>query len=149
MKKLLILLILLSIVLFSGCIKQKGLEDVGMKPTTTTTINYYPEIVSVNDIKENQNLYKDKLVRTRGYGVMVVTVILCQGYVGFDTRYSFKDSQNNTIFTFVDANSSSDISYRDYLRTFEGYVRIFDGQIGCPGEIRTETFPYFEVISVV
>jgi hypothetical protein len=122
-------------------------ELIKYYPSTTTTIPYYPEVVSIGDIKQNPNLYKDKLVRIRGYGVMVATLPLCPDYVGFDTRYMFMDSQKNTIYTQV-KNSSSNINYRDHLQTFEGYIRIFDSQIGCPGEIKIETFPYFEIISV-
>lgn len=106
-------------------------------------------IVSISNIEENPNLYKDKLVRIRGYGVTVATIPLCDGYVGMDKRIIFRDSQNNSIVTVV-KESLIDVYDKGYenLRLFEGYVRIFDSQIGCPGKIRTETFPYFEIIGV-
>jgi hypothetical protein len=34
------------------------------------------------------------------------------------------------------------------VRTFEGYVRLFEGEIGCPGASRVERFPYFEITAV-
>jgi len=36
----------------------------------------------------------------------------------------------------------------DNLRVFEGYIRIFSGEIGCPGATKVETFPYFEIVGV-
>lgn len=37
----------------------------------------------------------------------------------------------------------------DALRDFLGYVRIFSGEMGCPGSVGNVTFPYFEIVEVV
>jgi len=36
----------------------------------------------------------------------------------------------------------------DTLRDFLGYVRLFSGDMGCPGSVVNSTFPWFEIVQV-
>jgi hypothetical protein len=36
----------------------------------------------------------------------------------------------------------------DTLREFQGYVRVFNEEIGCPGSLRTEIIPFFEFLAI-
>ena len=83
----------------------------------------------------------------RGHGAVMETLPLCPGYQGMDTRMSFIDEQNDTIYA-VDATTTSGMESTDEVRVFEAYVRVFSGEIGCPGSLQVQTFPYLEIISV-
>jgi hypothetical protein len=34
------------------------------------------------------------------------------------------------------------------LWSYEGYIRVFRGEIGCPGQTSVRTVPYFEITAV-
>ena len=103
--------------------------------------------VSIATIQENFSTYKDQLVMVKGYGVIMMTAPLCPGYTGMDTRQSFVDDKDNSIYAVV-AASASGAERSDDLREFQGYVRIFNGEIGCPGSLQTVTFPYLEIVAI-
>ncbi|MGB9885638.1 MAG: hypothetical protein ACPLPT_09550 [Moorellales bacterium] len=107
--------------------------------------------VSVREIKENPERFRDRPVRIRGYGTIVATVPLCPGYVGLDTRCRFVDEAKDMIVARVSDEldqSGGAIFKEGDLRLFRGYVRIFDGEIGCPGNLRRESFPWLEIVAV-
>ena len=103
--------------------------------------------LSVADIQENYTSYEGQLVSVRGYGVIMMTAPLCPGYAGMDTRMSFVDEANSTIPAVVTA-SAAGAERSDSLREFQGYVRVFSGEIGCPASLQTATFPYFEIVAI-
>ncbi len=88
----------------------------------------------------------------QGYGIIMATMPLCPGYAGLDRRTRFVDSQNALITAVVRWQPQPSENIRMYdpdnLRAFEGYIRIFGGEIGCPGATKVETFPYFEITGV-
>jgi hypothetical protein len=86
----------------------------------------------------------------QGYGVIVATVRLCPGYVGQDRRSQFVDAAGDRITAEIQWAPSEGVRLYDpdHLRVFEGFIRIFSGEIGCPGAIQVETFPYFEITGV-
>jgi hypothetical protein len=77
----------------------------------------------------------------------MMTAPLCPGYVGMDTRLSFVDESNENIVAVVTATAPG-AERGDALREFQGYVRVFNGEIGCPGSLRTEIIPYFEIVAI-
>jgi len=107
--------------------------------------------VSVKKVEGNPEAFRDKLVRVRGYGVMMATVPLCPGYVGLDQRAVFVDAEGSKITAQVPKNWPENIRIYEpeKVRTFEGYIRIFSGEVGCPGSTRKEVIPYFEITGVV
>jgi hypothetical protein len=117
------------------------------QPTGTPTV----PLVSIGSVMENPDAFRDRLVRMRGHGLIAATLPLCQGYVGLDRRTNFVDAVGDKIVADVRWQPPSDARMYDpdNLRTFEGYIRIFRGEIGCPGKVTFETFPYFEVVNVV
>jgi len=86
-------------------------------------------------------------VSVRGYGFVAMSLPLCPGYTGMDKRTSFVDEANNIIPAVVTA-SAAGAERSDNLREFQGYVRVFSGDIGCPGGLQTVTFPYFEIVAL-
>ncbi|MCS7220848.1 MAG: hypothetical protein RML36_13935 [Anaerolineae bacterium] len=106
--------------------------------------------VSIQEVEENPEAFRDKLVRMQGHGVIMATVRLCPGYVGLDRRTQFVDAAGDRITAEVQWRpSGAERMYDpDRLRVFEGFIRIFSGEIGCPGAIQMETFPYFEITRV-
>ncbi len=116
------------------------------KPTDTPAAL----LVSISDVERNPDAFRDKLVRMQGYGLIVATVPLCPGYVGQDRRTVFVDAEQAHITAEVRWRQSENIRMYDpdNLRVFEGYIRIFSGEIGCPGATKVETFPYFEIVGV-
>jgi hypothetical protein len=64
-----------------------------------------------------------------------------------DSRLSFVDEENNNIFAVVTA-SAPGAERGDTLREFQGYVRVFNEEIGCPGSLRTEIIPFFEFLAI-
>lgn len=119
-------------------------------PTVVPTLPSTPTLVSINEILKNPATFRDKRVRVQGYGFTMATVPLCAGYVGLDRRTLFIDAQRNQITADVrwKPPAGARMYDPDNVRVFEGYVRIFSGEIGCPGSIKVETFPYFEVVEV-
>lgn len=106
--------------------------------------------ISVSEILKNPEAFRDKRVRIQGYGFTTATFPLCAGYVGLDRRTLFIDAQRAQIVAEVKWKppTGARMYDPDHLRVFEGYVRIFSGEIGCPGAIKVETFPYLEVVEV-
>jgi hypothetical protein len=86
----------------------------------------------------------------QGYGVIMATAPLCPGYIGQDRRTMFVDADHARIIAKVGWQPPENIRMYDpdNLRVFDGYIRIFSGEIGCPGATKVETFPYFEIIGV-
>ncbi|MCS7260942.1 MAG: hypothetical protein NZ765_09200 [Anaerolineae bacterium] len=107
--------------------------------------------VSIGDVMANPEAFRDRLVHIRGHGLIAATFPLCKGYVGLDRRTHFVDAAGDKMVaeTKWQPPPNTRMYDPDNLRTFEGYIRVFRGEIGCPGDIKFETFPYFEVINVV
>ena len=127
---------LLALVLLPAC----ALEQVA-SPTPTSVL------LSIADIQENYASYEGQLVSVRGYGTIAMSLPLCPGYTGMDTRTVFLDEANNTITADVTAQAAG-AERTGSLREFQGYVRLFSGEIGCPGGLQTATFPYFEIVAI-
>ncbi len=124
-----------------------------LTPTSSPAISEatpVASLVSVKDIGENPEAFRDKPVRMQGYGVIMATVRLCPGYLGQDRRSQFVDAAGDRIVAEVRWKpSATERMYDpDTLRVFEGVIRIFSGEIGCPGAVQVETFPYFEITRV-
>ena len=98
-------------------------------------------------VKENYPALEGQMVSMRGYGVVMETLPLCPGYEGMDTRLMFVDEENNTIYAVVNA-SAPGAERSDNVREFQVYVRVFDGEIGCPGSLQIRTFPYLEIVAI-
>ncbi len=122
-------------------------EPPTLPPTGTPAVS----LVSIGDVTGNPETFRDRLVRMRGHGLITATFPLCQGYVGLDRRTNFVDATGAKIVADVrwQPPPNTRMYDPDNLRTFEGYIRIFSGEIGCPGEVKVETFPYFEIVGVV
>lgn len=128
----------------AGC--EGGRGRATPQPTDTPA----PLTVTVKEVEKDPEAFRDRRVYIQGYGVIMATYPLCQGYVGIDRRSRFVDAAGDLIVAEVAASWPSDVRRHDpdHLRTFEGYVRIFSGEIGCPGRTKTETFPYLELTGV-
>ena len=105
------------------------------------------EAITAAQVEANPELFRDRLVRIRGRGLTVATVPQCPGYVGFDKRVRFIDAEGKLLFAVDRLPASVRRSYTE-PRLFEGYVRVFTGETGCPGQTKVESFPYFEVVGV-
>lgn len=108
-------------------------------------------IVSVREIKESPRRFENQLVRIRGYGTIMATLPLCPGYVGLDTRCQFVDEAQDKIVARASdklASPGSAIFDEKRPRLFRAYVRVFEGEIGCPGQLRKESFPWLEIVAV-
>ena len=105
-------------------------------------------LLTITGILQNYTAYKDQLVRVQGYGIIEMMMPLCPGYVGMDTRMAFVDAEEENITARLTGDIWEEAVKKDTLRDFLGYVRIFSGEVGCPGSLQTETFPYFEIITV-
>lgn len=100
---------------------------------------------------ENPNAFRSRFVRMQGYGLTATTFPLCSGWVGLDRRTNFVNATGAKIVAGVRWRPPPNARMYDpdNLRTFEGSIRIFSGGIGYPGEVKVETFPYFEIVGVV
>lgn len=118
--------------------------------TPTPTLSATSTFVSINEIVKSPDAFRDQRVRVQGYGFTTATFPLCAGYVGLDRRTVFIDAQRTQIVADVKWKppAGARMYDPDHLRVFEGYVRIFSGEIGCPGSIKVETFVYLEVVEV-
>jgi len=108
------------------------------------------KVVTIREIKENPERFRDQPVRIRGYGTIVATIPLCPGYVGLDTRCQFVDEAKDTIVARVSDEldkSGGAIFKEGDPRLFRGYVRIFDGEIGCLGNLRRDSLPWLEIVA--
>ena len=136
------LAVLALISLLAGC------AAPGAPPTPTPTPGV--PLVSVAEVTRNPEAFRNRPVRLQGHGTMVATVPLCPGYVGLDRRTAFVDAEGGRIPAEVRWKPPLDFRMYDpdNLRTFTGYIRVFSGEIGCPGHTQVETFPYFEITGV-
>lgn len=109
-----------------------------------------PQTVTVREVLQNPTAFEGQRVKIEGYGTIMATYPLCPGYVGLDTRRKFVDANDDLITaTLGEQVSESDVIHQgEALRTFEGIVRVFNGEIGCPDRIRTERIPYLEIVGV-
>jgi hypothetical protein len=114
---------------------------VGSSPTPSTTP------VSIADIQKNYRSFEGQLISVRGYGFVMMTAPLCPGHVGMDTRLSFLSEADSSIYARLIA-FAKDAERSDTLRDFQVYVRVFNGEIGCPGNMQTLIFPYLEIVGV-
>ena len=128
---------LLALILISACTLN------GHSTTSTPSA----VTVSIADIQGNYTSYEGQLVIVKGYGVIMMTLPLCSGYIGMDTRLDFLDEANSTI-TAVVKDTVPGAERSETLREFQGYVRVFNREIGCPGSLHTEIFPYFEIKAI-
>jgi heat shock protein HslJ len=106
-----------------------------------------PVTVWLDEILADPLAYEDQPVRVRGYGAVMVEIALCPGYVGLDQRTTFWGNGDASIVAII--RGDLDLYHTDDLRTFEGTIRVFRGEIGCPNELKEETIPYFEMLAVV
>jgi hypothetical protein len=127
---------LLTLLLLSACILSGG-------STPAPTAN----LLTAAQVIENYPAYEGQMVGLRGYGVIMETLPLCPGYQGLDTRLLFVDEENDSITAIV-AVSTSGTERSEDLRDFQAYVRVFSGEIGCPGSLQSLTFPYLEIVAV-
>ncbi|MCX7669856.1 MAG: hypothetical protein N2439_07280 [Anaerolineae bacterium] len=118
------------------------------KPTLTATVAITTDLVTVRQVASNPQAFNNRRVRIQGHGVIAATLPLCAGYVGLDRRANFVDAEQERIVAEVKWKppEGGRMYDPDRLRVFEGYIRIFSGEIGCPGATKVETFPYFEII---
>jgi hypothetical protein len=100
--------------------------------------------LTIARILKDPAAYADKPVTVRGYGVTMMTVPLCPGYSGMDMRTVFVDEQEDSI-TAVLPGDAWEAMKGDELHDFQGYLRIFNGEAGCPGNVSATTIPYFEI----
>lgn len=143
MRKGWILLLLFLFTLFlEGCTSISKPSIPNETPT--------PLLTTIADIERNPEAFRDRFIQIQGYGIITATMPLCPGYVGMDKRTRFVDATQKLIVAEVHEEALGNQRRYDpeNLRVFEGYVRIFSGEVGCPGAIQTETFPYFEITGI-
>lgn len=135
-------LVLLALLLSQGCVTLPGTAPASPAQTAAPTA---PPRVSVAEIRANPQFYADREVTILGYGLMVATYPLCPGYVGLDTRTQFVDAVGDHMAA-VDRLPKGVRRYdSSQLRAFAATVRIFSGEMGCPGAVKLQTVPYLEV----
>ena len=117
-------------------------------PTPASTPSPAVPVLTVSEILQDYAAYTDQLVSVQGYGVAQAMMPLCDGYVGIDTRTVFVDKEGGANITASLAGNLWEAMKGDTLRDFLGYVRIFNGDLGCPGSVANSTFPYFEIVEV-
>jgi len=146
MKRIFIYFLGVAILSFFASLMGCTSTRVTPQPTDTSVT----PLVSISDVEKNPGAFRDKHVRMQGYGLIMATLPLCQGYVGLDRRTRFVDAKRDLIP--ADVRWKPPENFRMYdpdnLRVFDGYIRIFSGEIGCPAAIAVETFPYFEIVGV-
>lgn len=104
-------------------------------------------LVSVSDIEKAPAAFQDRPVLMLGHGLIMATLPLCPGYVGLDRRTQFVDAQGDKIVAEVrwQPPENARMYDPDNLRLFEGTIRRFQGEIGCPGATQQETILYVEI----
>jgi hypothetical protein len=100
--------------------------------------------VSAAAIKRNAARYEDQRIRIIGRGILTAELPLCPGYVGLDARTNFVDWRGEWIVA-QPQGSQAKLGH-DGLRVFEGYVRVYRGEMGCPGQVKEVTIPYIELM---
>ena len=128
---------LLALILLPACALDRFFSSTPSSPA-----------VSVADIQENYSSYEGQLLSVRGYGVIEAMLPLCPGYVGMDKRMVFVDEAGVNITAVLVGNIWEQAVTDDTLREFQVYVRVFSGEIGCPGSLQTLTLPYLEIVGV-
>ncbi|MGC8781716.1 MAG: hypothetical protein ACP5UQ_12715 [Anaerolineae bacterium] len=115
---------------------------------TATSAALASDLVTVRQVERDPEAFRDRRVHMRGHGVIAATLPLCAGYVGLDRRTRFVDAEQALMVAVVQWKppEGGRLYDPDRLRVFDGHIRIFSGEIGCPGATRVETFPYFEII---
>jgi hypothetical protein len=104
-------------------------------------------MVSIADLLANYSAYAGQLLNVTGYGVVMQTAPLCPGYTGMDTRLRFIGEADSSIPAVL-SPSALGMDRGESLRQFQVYVRIFSGDLGCPGSLQSATFPYLEILGV-
>ena len=104
--------------------------------------------VTVQAILAEPERYRDQPVEIEGFGLIQATVPLCSGYVGLDQRTRFMDADRQLIVATLKGPGLEQAIAHDQLRRFRGYVRLFEGTIGCPGQTSEATIPYFEITAI-
>lgn len=108
-----------------------------------------PEQITLDHIREDPNHYRDQLVLVKGLGVIMATIPLCEGHVGPDRRTLFLDPDEDSIVATTAEAAQGDYGYRQGEdRLFSGYLRVYRGPVGCPGETSVQTIFYLELVSV-
>jgi hypothetical protein len=100
--------------------------------------------ISIASIQNYPTQYEGQLISISGYGILTAEVILCPGHVGLDPRSTFVDWNEDKIIT--QAPKSLRHLHHNGLRRFDGYVRVYRGEMGCPGETSEVIVPYLEII---
>jgi hypothetical protein len=114
---------------------------------STATPTPAEPLLTIKGILQDYATYEDQLVHVRGYGVIEAMMPLCEGYVGMDTRMAFVDDEENNITARLAGNLWEAMKGNE-IRDFLGYVRVFSGDLGCPGSVGAMSFPYFEIVEV-
>ena len=114
----------------------------------TTAIPSAGRTISIAEIQADPGRFKGQRVLILGRGIAVATLPLCPGYVGFDKRVRFTDADGGSIYA-VDRLPQGAARTSPSARLFEGLVGWFEGEVGCPGQTRRESFPYLAVERVV
>lgn len=109
----------------------------GPKPTE-------PPKLTAAEIYESYEALEDQLVEIEGSGVIMAMMPLCEGYTGMDMRPAFVDTQGSSITAWGWPEGAESQS----LRTFRAYVRVFRGEIGCPGSLQNQVIPYLEIVEI-
>jgi hypothetical protein len=139
-KKIFVIKAILLILVMTACAPTENVS-----PTSDPTQE--SPILTINDIKANYVEYEGKLVSILGYGMVMMTAPLCPGYVGMDTRLNFMDATDGNIPAVVVTSEVQAERYSD-VHEFRGYVRVFNGESGCPGSVQNQVFPFFEIVEV-
>jgi len=106
-------------------------------------------LVTIDQIKSSPDQFRDRFVRIRGVGIAVATLPLCPGYTGFDKRVMFFENAGGGPSIYAVNKLPAGVqSHYDTVQVFEGYVRVFSGEVGCPGKVKQEAFPYLEITGV-
>jgi len=124
-------------------------QTAGPPPTVATQAlpASAADVITAAQVEANPEPFRDRLVRIRGRGLTAATVPQCPGYLGFDKRVRFMDAEGKLLYAVDRLPLTAPRSYPE-PRLFEGYIRVFTGEAGCPGQTKVESFPYFEVVRV-
>ena len=144
-----LLLLCLPVLLLACTLERLSISTStpGPTPTPASTPTPAVPVLTVSEILQDYAAYQDQLVIVQGYGVVQAMMPLCDGYVGMNTRTVFVDGEGNNITARL-VGDLWEAMRGDTLRDFLGYVRVFNGDLGCPGSAVSETFPYFEIVEV-
>jgi len=125
-----------------------GGSDRPPTKATATTVPSSGAGTTVAEIQADPARFKGQRVLVQGRGITVATLPLCPGYVGFDKRVRFSGTDASSTYA-VDRLPQGVARMSPAPRLFEGRVGWYEGEVGCPGQVRWESFPYLEVERVV